>query len=56
MTLGEQPETGDVEADQTLPLHRTLARLLEPHLNHRTRRLGPMRPEDMLRWERRFLD
>jgi len=56
ITLGEQPETGDVEAGHTLPLHRALARLLEPHLHHRTRRLGPMRPEDMLRWERRFLD
>jgi hypothetical protein len=56
ITLGEQPETGDVEAGQKLPLHRALARLLEPHLHHRTRRMDPMRPEDMLRWERRFLD
>jgi hypothetical protein len=56
VTLGEQPETGDVKAGQTLPLHRALARLLEPHLHHQTKWVGDLRPEDMLRWERRFLD
>jgi TseV toxin immunity protein TsiV len=56
ITLGDQPETGDVEAGQTLPLHRALARLLEPHLHHQTKWMGDLRPEDMLRWERRFLD
>ncbi|KFA89412.1 hypothetical protein Q664_34980 [Archangium violaceum Cb vi76] len=56
ITLGERPETGDVEAGQTLPLHRALARLLEPHLHHQTKWMGDLRPEDMLRWERRFLD
>nr|WCO03979.1 DUF3396 domain-containing protein [Cystobacter sp.] len=56
ITLGERPETGDVEADQTLPLHRVLARLLEPHLHHRTAELTRMSPEELLRWERRFLD
>jgi len=56
VTLGEHPETGDVEAGQTLPRHRALARLLEPHLFHRTKFLGRMRPEELLRWERRFLD
>lgn len=56
ITLGEQPETGDVEAGQTLPLHRALARLLEPYLYQSKRPLGRMTPEDMRRWERRFLD
>ncbi|WP_375771886.1 DUF3396 domain-containing protein [Archangium gephyra] len=56
ITLGEQPETGDVKAGQTLPLHRALARLLEPHLHHQTKWVGDLRPEDLLRWERRFLD
>ena len=56
ITLGEHPETGDVETGQTLPLHRALARLLEPHLAIRTRRIGLMSPEEMRRWERRFLD
>lgn len=56
ITLGERPETGDVKVGQTLPLHRALARLLEPHLHHQTKWVGDLRPEDMLRWERRFLD
>lgn len=56
ITLGDQPNPGDVEAGETLPLHRALARVLEPHLYTRTRTLGRMTPEDMRRWERRFLD
>ena len=56
ITLGDQPNPGDVEAGETLPLHRALARVLEPHLYTRTRPLGRMTPEDMRRWERRFLD
>ncbi|WNG36456.1 DUF3396 domain-containing protein [Archangium violaceum] len=56
ITLGDRPETGDVEAGQTLPLHRALARLLEPHLYHRTTELSRLSPEEWLRWERRFLD
>lgn len=56
ITLGEHPEVGDVEADQALPRHRTLARLLEPHLYHRPWRFRGMSPEELLRWERRFLD
>ncbi|WP_332468434.1 type VI immunity family protein [Cystobacter fuscus] len=56
ITLGEQPEVGDVEAGQTLPLHRALARLLQPHLYHSD--LDDLYPttEELLRWERRFLD
>jgi hypothetical protein len=56
VTLGDQPEPGDVEAGHTLPLHRALARILEPYLYHRSRPLGPMSMEETLRWERRFLE
>ena len=56
ITLGAQPEVGDVEEGQTLPLHRALARLLEPYLYRSD--MDDLYPatEDMLRWERRFLD
>lgn len=56
ITLGDAPNPGDTETGETLPLHRALARLLEPHLYRNTRPLGRMTPEDMRRWERRFLD
>jgi hypothetical protein len=56
ITLGEAPNPGDTEAGETLPLHRALARLLEPYLYRNTRPLGRMTPEDMRGWERRFLD
>ncbi|HYO51227.1 type VI immunity family protein [Archangium sp.] len=56
ITLGERPEPGDVEAGQTLPLHRALARILEPHLHHRRAERTCLSPEELLRWECRFLD
>ncbi len=56
ITLGEQPEVGDTSAGHTLPLHREFARVLEPHLHHRRITYGTMNQEEMLRWERRFLD
>ena len=56
ITLGEQPEPGDIETGQTLPLHRALARLLEPYLHHREPPYGHLSPEELLRWERRFLE
>ncbi|QRK05986.1 DUF3396 domain-containing protein [Archangium violaceum] len=56
VTLGEQPETGDLEAGQTLPLHRALARVLEPHLYHWKLPYFHLDPEEILLWERRFLD
>jgi hypothetical protein len=56
ITLGEQPEPGDVEAGQTLPLHRALAQLLEPHLYHWKSPYAHLNAEEILRWERRFLD
>jgi hypothetical protein len=57
LTLGTWPEAGDTEAGRDLPLHRELARVLEPWLFHQQ----PIRdshfpPEDVRRWERRFLD
>ena len=56
ITLGERPEMGDVEAGQTLAPHRALARLLEPFLYQRKARFGQPVPEELLRWDRRFLD
>ena len=56
ITLGEQPDAGDLEAGRTLPLHRALARLLEPHLYSSKRPPGRMTPDEWRRWERRFLD
>lgn len=56
ITLGDAPETGDLEAGQSLPLHRALARLLEPHLYHWKPMFGGSAPEALTRWERRFLD
>jgi hypothetical protein len=56
ITLGERPEVGDTAAGHTLPLHRALARLLEPHLHHLRISYGTVNPPEMLRWERRFLD
>ncbi len=56
ITLGEQLEPGDVEAGQTLSLHCTLARLLEPHLYQWKSPYFHQNAEELLRWERRFLD
>jgi hypothetical protein len=47
--LGEWPE-----ADGEMRAYRQLARVLEPYLYQETRPVLP--PEDMRRWERRFLD
>jgi hypothetical protein len=58
LTLGERPEVGDLEAGQTLPLHRALARILEPVLYQRRPpfTFSEPIPEPLLRWDRRFLD
>jgi hypothetical protein len=56
ITLGERPEVGDVEAGQTLPLHRALAQLLAPSLYQRKSFFGNPVPEELLRWDRRFLE
>jgi len=56
-TLGLWPEAGDTEQGNILPAYRELARVLEPWLYHEPPlRSSAFPPEDMLRWERRFLD
>lgn len=57
ITLGPWPEAGDTERGDILPAYRELARVLEPWLYHEEKGLLPtFPPEEMLRWERRFLD
>ncbi|HYO55988.1 type VI immunity family protein [Archangium sp.] len=56
VTLGEWPEAGDTEQGHDLPLHRELARVLEPWLYQRRIPWNGFTQEDMRRWERRFLD
>ncbi|MET0403531.1 MAG: DUF3396 domain-containing protein [Cystobacter sp.] len=56
VTLGEWPESGDTTQGHTLPLHRELARVLEPWLYHPPPLRDPVASADTLRWERRFLD
>ncbi|WNG13544.1 type VI immunity family protein [Cystobacter fuscus] len=56
ITLGERPETGDLQAGQTLPRHRALARLLEPYLHRWPASDFRVATEQLRRWERRFLD
>jgi hypothetical protein len=57
VTLGPWPEAGDTEKGQLLPAYRELARVLEPW-THFTPSLASshFNPEDLRRWERRFLD
>jgi hypothetical protein len=56
ITLGERPQVGDVEAGETLPQHRALAQILEPYLYRRKTMFGRPVPEELLRWDRRFLE
>jgi hypothetical protein len=57
VTLGPWPEAGDTEQGNTLPAYRELARVLEPWLYHEPPvQDDDFTSEDMLRWERRFLD
>jgi hypothetical protein len=57
VTLGPWPEAGDTEQGNTLPAYRELARVFEPWLYHSPpRNARDFLTEDMLRWERRFLD
>jgi TseV toxin immunity protein TsiV len=58
ITLGTKPEAGDTEQGHDLPLYRELAHVLEPWLYHHPpkHRWAYFSPEDMRRWERRFLD
>ncbi len=60
VTLGDEPEAGDLEQGQTLPAYRELARVLEPHLEPFrwgfVARKSPSVEEELRRWWRRFLD
>jgi hypothetical protein len=57
VTLGSSPEAGDTEQGQILPAYRELARVLDPWLFHEEPSPGSaFTPEELLRWERRFLD
>ncbi len=57
ITLGPRPEAGDTQEGRDLPLHRELARVLEPWLFHQEPVLNYSFPaDDVRRWERRFLD
>jgi hypothetical protein len=56
VTLGEWPEAGDTEQGRMLPLHRQLARVLEPWLYEERTRRTAFTEQDMKRWHRRFLD
>ncbi len=56
VTLGPCPEAGDTERGQHLPLHRELARVLEPWRHHARYRWRDFSEEEMHRWEHRFLD
>lgn len=57
ISLGPRPEAGDRERGLLLPAYRELARLLEPWLYTEQRcPWGNLSPEELRRWERRFLD
>lgn len=55
--MGPSPEAGDIQKGEALPAYREVAHVLEPWLHHETARSrSSFTPEDLLRWERRFLD
>lgn len=56
VSLGEWPEAGDTEQGQTLPAYRELARVLAPWLHEHRHPWLNFTPEDMRRWEHRFLE
>jgi hypothetical protein len=56
ITLGAWPEAGDTSQGHSLPAYAELARVLEPWLHHDTRGWDDLTPEELRRWERRFLD
>jgi hypothetical protein len=56
VTLGKGPDAGDLEQGRTLPQYRELARVLEPWLYEDQREWTGFTPEDLRRWNRRFLD
>jgi hypothetical protein len=57
VTLGPWPEAGDTEQGDNLPAYRELARVLEPWLYQEANlSVSSFSPEELLRWQRRFLD
>jgi hypothetical protein len=61
VTLGPEPEAGDLAQGQTLPPYRELARVLEPWQEpfpwgFLSRQKRTREEEDMRRWWKRFLD
>jgi hypothetical protein len=56
VTLGEWPEAGDTERGLTLPAYRELAHVLAPWLYEGHRLPSDFPPDELLRWERRFLE
>jgi hypothetical protein len=55
VSLGAEPESGDLIAGDTLPHYRELARVLEPWRHAHPRPWGHLTQEETLKWERRFL-
>ena len=55
VSLGPVPEAGDLEAGDTLPSYRELARLLEPWLYTHQGPWGGLTEAEVRQWERRFL-
>lgn len=53
--LGEWPDAGDLEQGRTLPAYRELARVLEPFRYQPHYFPNEEVPEELRRWERRFL-
>ena len=56
ITLGPWPEAGDTEQGKVLPAYRELARVLEPWLHQEKLRSRLPSDNEVMRWERRFLD
>jgi Protein of unknown function (DUF3396) len=56
VTLGPWPEAGDTERGLVLPAYRELSRVLEPWLYQEKLRTALPPDNEVLRWERRFLD
>ncbi|WP_347402666.1 type VI immunity family protein [Corallococcus macrosporus] len=55
VSLGPAPEAGDLEAGDTLPAYRELARVLEPWLYAHKGAWGDFTEAEVRQWERRFL-
>ncbi|AFE07290.1 hypothetical protein COCOR_07043 [Corallococcus coralloides DSM 2259] len=55
VSLGPAPEAGDLEAGDTLPAYRELARVLEPWLYAHKGEWGDFTEAEVRQWERRFL-